>query len=123
MNSHQQHAKDDSSSLICCSILDWDQPLTDQELEAIDAIEASFQIRPTTTTATATPSSSSLIKKRPSSPQQNEQEEIHKSRRQLPASLFKPVSLSLYQGTSFMPVLFLIVFEFLFIFYFLVPVC
>ncbi|KAJ6691219.1 POLYNUCLEOTIDYL TRANSFERASE RIBONUCLEASE H-LIKE SUPERFAMILY PROTEIN-RELATED, partial [Salix koriyanagi] len=42
MNSRQQETNN-NSNINCCPVLDWDQPLTDQELEAIDAIEASFQ--------------------------------------------------------------------------------
>ncbi|KAB5516194.1 hypothetical protein DKX38_026842 [Salix brachista] len=103
MNSRQQETNN-SSNINCCPVLDWDQPLTDQELEAIDAIEASFQSSTpsssssSSTTVTASPSSS-IIKKRHSSPQKDQ--EPPKTRRQLPDSIFslsKPFSLSPCQG-------------------------
>ncbi|CAK7328403.1 unnamed protein product [Dovyalis caffra] len=104
MNSQQQGT--DNNNINCCSILDWDQPLTDQELEAIDAIEASFQSstpppRPSSSSSsTATAPSSSIFKKRHSSPQNDQ--ELPRTRRQLPSSLFalsKPFSLSPCQGS------------------------
>ncbi|KAJ6683685.1 hypothetical protein OIU85_007382 [Salix viminalis] len=77
MNSRQQETNN-NSNINCCPVLDWDQPLTDQELEAIDAIEASFQSSTpsssssSSTTVTASPSSS-IIKKRHSSPQKDQE--------------------------------------------------
>ncbi|KDP39330.1 hypothetical protein JCGZ_01087 [Jatropha curcas] len=73
------------------SISEWDQPLTDEELQAIDAIEASFQ-RPALTTTTP---SSSAIRKRQSTLQNDHN--LQKTRRQLPNSvlgLSRPFSLS-----------------------------
>ncbi|KAF9663494.1 hypothetical protein SADUNF_Sadunf17G0056300 [Salix dunnii] len=101
MNSRQQEANN-NSNINCCPILDWDQPLTDQELEAIDAIEASFQSSTpssSSSTSTAATPSSIIIKKRHSSPQKDQ--EPPKTRRQLPNSIFslsKPFSLSPCQG-------------------------
>ncbi|KAJ6371601.1 hypothetical protein OIU77_002003 [Salix suchowensis] len=103
MNSRQQETNN-NSNINCCPVLDWDQPLTDQELEAIDAIEASFQSSTpsssssSSTTVTASPSSS-IMKKRHSSPQKDQ--EPPKIRRRLPDSIFslsKPFSLSPCQG-------------------------
>ncbi|KAG5226729.1 Werner Syndrome exonuclease [Salix suchowensis] len=107
MNSRQQETNN-NSNLNCCPVLDWDQPLTDQELEAIDAIEASFQSSTpsssssSSTTVTASPSSS-IIKKRHSSPQKDQ--EPPKIRRQLPDSIFslsKPFLFSLSRSFSIM---------------------
>ncbi|KAJ6959552.1 Werner Syndrome-like exonuclease [Populus alba x Populus x berolinensis] len=105
MNS-RQHETNNNSKINWSPILDWDQPLTDQELEAIDAIEASFQSSTpssssssTSSTPAATTPSSSVIKKRHSSPQKDQ--EPPKTRRQLPNSIFslsKPFSLSPCQG-------------------------
>ncbi|KAF2299976.1 hypothetical protein GH714_006518 [Hevea brasiliensis] len=73
------------------SVPDWDQPLTEEELQAIDAIEAAFQ---RSTSANGTPSSS-VIRKRRSHPQNDL--DMKKTCRQLPNSvlgLCRPFSLS-----------------------------
>jgi hypothetical protein len=111
MNS-RQHETNNNSKISWSPILDWDQPLTDQELEAIDAIEASFQSSTpssssssSSSTPAATTPSSSIINKRHSSPQKDQ--EPPKTRRQLPNSIFslsKPFSLSPCQGNSFRPI-------------------
>ncbi|XP_021653722.1 3'-5' exonuclease isoform X2 [Hevea brasiliensis] len=77
------------------SVPDWDQPLTEEELQAIDAIEAAFQ---RSTSANGTPSSS-VIRKRRSHPQNDL--DMKKTCRQLPNSvlgLCRPFSLSPCQG-------------------------
>ncbi|KAJ8774368.1 hypothetical protein K2173_011617 [Erythroxylum novogranatense] len=93
-NSHLQPANTYKLTPDSCpfpSISDWDQPLTDYELEAIDAIEAAYRLRSTSST---TPSSSDCKRGRVGAVDDTER---LKTRRQLPSSvlsLCKPFSLS-----------------------------
>ncbi|KAG8658400.1 Werner Syndrome-like exonuclease [Manihot esculenta] len=93
----QETSSGDSNSKIAShsppsvSVPDWDQPLTEEELQAIDAVEAAFQ----RSTPTNTIPSSSVIRKRHSPPPNDL--DMRKNRRQLPNSvvgLSRPFSLS-----------------------------
>ncbi|KAM7253098.1 hypothetical protein ACFE04_025716 [Oxalis oulophora] len=78
----------------CCSNPDWDEPLTDEQLIAIEAIEANAYNTPSTSTSTSTSTTTSsnpnclnLIKKR-KLPNYNNKTTTNTTVRRLPTSIF-----------------------------------